>query len=175
MHIHFSSSYFSRKYNPPPLEDKVTKLKVTMVAWDRHDSTVITAANNLTLKVWNSTSGNLVHVLMVMESRPADQQQQTHNTLLSQFVIIVQVNLIHFLKHVALQFGGYFFPHTFIISIILSAIMFGRMSFFFVTRINIIINDNKIFAQKLESTYCLVLFSPLCQFCQCLNSVVFVV
>uniref|UniRef100_A0A674ML36 Pleckstrin homology domain interacting protein n=1 Tax=Takifugu rubripes TaxID=31033 RepID=A0A674ML36_TAKRU len=53
------------KYNPPPLEDKVTKLKVTMVAWDRQDSTVITAANNLTLKVWNSTTGNLIHVLMV--------------------------------------------------------------------------------------------------------------
>ncbi|XP_072296250.1 PH-interacting protein [Eucyclogobius newberryi] len=67
------------KYNPPPLEDKVTKLKVTMVAWDRHDSTVITAANNLTLKVWNSTNGNLVHVLMghedevfVLESHPFD-------------------------------------------------------------------------------------------------------
>lgn len=63
-HDVFDSS--SRKYNPPPLEDKVTKLKVTMVAWDRHDSTVITAANNLTLKVWNSTTGNLVHVLMVI-------------------------------------------------------------------------------------------------------------
>ncbi|XP_061669062.1 PH-interacting protein isoform X2 [Syngnathoides biaculeatus] len=67
------------KYNPPPLEDKVTKLKVTMVAWDRHDSTVITAANNLTLKVWNSISGNLVHVLMghedevfVLEPHPFD-------------------------------------------------------------------------------------------------------
>uniref|UniRef100_H3CWD4 PH-interacting protein n=1 Tax=Tetraodon nigroviridis TaxID=99883 RepID=H3CWD4_TETNG len=67
------------KYNPPPLEDKVTKLKVTMVAWDRHDSTVITAANNLTLKVWNSTTGNLIHVLMghedevfVLESHPFD-------------------------------------------------------------------------------------------------------
>ncbi|KAK7907157.1 hypothetical protein WMY93_015769 [Mugilogobius chulae] len=67
------------KYNPPPLEDKVTKLKVTMVAWDRHDSTVITAANNLTLKVWNSTNGNLVHVLMghedevfVLEPHPFD-------------------------------------------------------------------------------------------------------
>lgn len=36
-----------------------------MVAWDRHDGTVITAANNLTLKVWNSITGNLVHVLMV--------------------------------------------------------------------------------------------------------------
>uniref|UniRef100_A0A8C4NV02 Pleckstrin homology domain interacting protein n=1 Tax=Dicentrarchus labrax TaxID=13489 RepID=A0A8C4NV02_DICLA len=67
------------KYNPPPLEDKVTKLKVTMVAWDRHDSTVITAANNLTLKVWNSSTGNLVHVLMghedevfVLEPHPFD-------------------------------------------------------------------------------------------------------
>uniref|UniRef100_A0A7N6BY17 Bromo domain-containing protein n=1 Tax=Anabas testudineus TaxID=64144 RepID=A0A7N6BY17_ANATE len=67
------------KYNPPPLEDKVTKMKVTMVAWDRHDSTVITAANNLTLKVWNSTTGNLVHVLMghedevfVLEPHPFD-------------------------------------------------------------------------------------------------------
>ncbi|XP_077950205.1 LOW QUALITY PROTEIN: PH-interacting protein, partial [Gasterosteus aculeatus] len=67
------------KYNPPPLEDKVTKLKVTMVAWDRHDGTVITAANNLTLKVWNSTTGGLVHVLMghedevfVLEPHPFD-------------------------------------------------------------------------------------------------------
>ncbi|XP_028970269.2 PH-interacting protein isoform X4 [Esox lucius] len=67
------------KYNPPPLEDKVTKLKVTMVAWDRHDNTVITAANNLTLKVWNSTTGNLIHVLMghedevfVLEPHPFD-------------------------------------------------------------------------------------------------------
>lgn len=60
-----SNIFLFRKYNPPPLEDKVTKLKVTMVAWDRHDGTVITAANNLTLKVWNSTTGNLVHVLMV--------------------------------------------------------------------------------------------------------------
>uniref|UniRef100_A0A7N5ZZI7 PH-interacting protein n=1 Tax=Anabas testudineus TaxID=64144 RepID=A0A7N5ZZI7_ANATE len=58
---------------------KVTKMKVTMVAWDRHDSTVITAANNLTLKVWNSTTGNLVHVLMghedevfVLEPHPFD-------------------------------------------------------------------------------------------------------
>ncbi|KAG7460831.1 hypothetical protein MATL_G00203080 [Megalops atlanticus] len=67
------------RYNPPPLEDKVTKLKVTMVAWDRHDNTVITAANNLTLKVWNSYTGNLIHVLMghedevfVLEPHPFD-------------------------------------------------------------------------------------------------------
>ncbi|XP_029107310.1 PH-interacting protein isoform X1 [Scleropages formosus] len=65
--------------NPPALEDKVTKLKVTMVAWDRHDNTVITAANNLTLKVWNSYTGTLIHVLMghedevfVLEPHPFD-------------------------------------------------------------------------------------------------------
>uniref|UniRef100_A0A3B3QS68 PH-interacting protein n=1 Tax=Paramormyrops kingsleyae TaxID=1676925 RepID=A0A3B3QS68_9TELE len=65
--------------NPPPLEDKVTKLKVTMVAWDRHDNTVITAANNLTLKVWNSYTGNLIHILtghedevFVLEPHPFD-------------------------------------------------------------------------------------------------------
>lgn len=65
--VFYLFSFATRKYNPPPLEDKVTKLKVTMVAWDRHDSTVITAANNLTLKVWNSTTGNLIHVLMVLD------------------------------------------------------------------------------------------------------------
>uniref|UniRef100_A0A8C5BSI3 Pleckstrin homology domain interacting protein n=1 Tax=Gadus morhua TaxID=8049 RepID=A0A8C5BSI3_GADMO len=75
----WKSILLDMKYNPPPLEDKVTKLKVTMVAWDRHDGTVITAANNLTIKVWNSTTGNLVHVLMghedevfVLEPHPFD-------------------------------------------------------------------------------------------------------
>ncbi|XP_041108367.1 PH-interacting protein isoform X1 [Polyodon spathula] len=65
--------------NPPGLEDKVTKVKVTMVAWDRHDNTVITAVNNLTLKVWNSYTGQLIHVLMghedevfVLEPHPFD-------------------------------------------------------------------------------------------------------
>lgn len=63
--VSFKKLFFFSKYNPPPLEDKVTKLKVTMVAWDCNDNTVITAANNLTLKVWNSYTGNLIHVLMV--------------------------------------------------------------------------------------------------------------
>ncbi|OCT78331.1 PH-interacting protein isoform X2 [Xenopus laevis] len=60
-------------------EDKITKLKVTMVAWDRHDNFVITAVNNMTLKVWNSCTGQLVHILMghedevfVLESHPFD-------------------------------------------------------------------------------------------------------
>uniref|UniRef100_A0A452UNV9 PH-interacting protein n=1 Tax=Ursus maritimus TaxID=29073 RepID=A0A452UNV9_URSMA len=60
-------------------EDKITKMKVTMVAWDRHDNTVITAVNNMTLKVWNSYTGQLIHVLMghedevfVLEPHPFD-------------------------------------------------------------------------------------------------------
>ncbi|XP_071998180.1 PH-interacting protein isoform X1 [Engystomops pustulosus] len=61
------------------IEDKITKLKVTMVAWDRHDTCVITAVNNMTLKVWNSYTGQLIHILMghedevfVLESHPFD-------------------------------------------------------------------------------------------------------
>ncbi|KAL7987940.1 hypothetical protein Chor_006859 [Crotalus horridus] len=61
------------------VEDKITKLKVTMVAWDRHDNSVITAVNNMTLKVWNSFTGQLTHVLLghedevfVLESHPFD-------------------------------------------------------------------------------------------------------
>ncbi|XP_068918656.1 bromodomain and WD repeat-containing protein 3 isoform X5 [Petaurus breviceps papuanus] len=62
-------------------EDKVTKLKVTMVAWDRYDTTVITAANNFLLKVWNSSTGQLLHNLIghddevfVLEAHPFDQR-----------------------------------------------------------------------------------------------------
>lgn len=36
-----------------------------MVAWDRADSTVITAVSNYLLKVWRSTTGQLLHVLSV--------------------------------------------------------------------------------------------------------------
>uniref|UniRef100_A0A8C9MTV8 Pleckstrin homology domain interacting protein n=1 Tax=Serinus canaria TaxID=9135 RepID=A0A8C9MTV8_SERCA len=61
------------------IEDKITKLKVTMVAWDRHDNSVITAVNNMTLKVWNSFTGQLIHILMghedevfVLEPHPFD-------------------------------------------------------------------------------------------------------
>ncbi|XP_048653245.1 bromodomain and WD repeat-containing protein 3 [Marmota marmota marmota] len=65
--------------NLPSGEDKVTKLKVTMVAWDRYDTTVITAVNNFLLKVWNSTTGQLLHTLsghddevFVLEAHPFD-------------------------------------------------------------------------------------------------------
>uniref|UniRef100_A0A670Y4M1 Bromodomain and WD repeat domain containing 3 n=1 Tax=Pseudonaja textilis TaxID=8673 RepID=A0A670Y4M1_PSETE len=62
-------------------EDKVSKLKVTMVAWDRYDATVITAVNNYLLKVWNSSTGQLLHSLsghddevFVLEAHPFDQR-----------------------------------------------------------------------------------------------------
>uniref|UniRef100_A0AAQ4QE48 Bromodomain and WD repeat domain containing 1 n=1 Tax=Gasterosteus aculeatus aculeatus TaxID=481459 RepID=A0AAQ4QE48_GASAC len=55
------------------------KPKVTMVAWDRHDHTVITAVNNHLLKVWNSYTGQLLHILkgheaevFVLEPHPFD-------------------------------------------------------------------------------------------------------
>ncbi|KAG8212773.1 hypothetical protein J437_LFUL019732 [Ladona fulva] len=60
-------------------EDGKLKLKVTMVGWDLSDEWVITAVNDHSLKVWNSTSGNLVHILkahqdevFVLEAHPID-------------------------------------------------------------------------------------------------------
>ncbi|XP_030632617.1 bromodomain and WD repeat-containing protein 3 [Chanos chanos] len=60
-------------------EDSFFKPKVTMVSWDRHDNTVITAVNNHLLKVWNSYTGQLLHILkgheaevFVLEPHPFD-------------------------------------------------------------------------------------------------------
>ncbi|XP_018604343.2 bromodomain and WD repeat-containing protein 3 isoform X2 [Scleropages formosus] len=60
-------------------EESFFKLKVTMVSWDRHDNTVITAVNNHLLKVWNSYTGQLLHILkgheaevFVLEPHPSD-------------------------------------------------------------------------------------------------------
>ncbi|XP_062241263.1 bromodomain and WD repeat-containing protein 3 isoform X1 [Platichthys flesus] len=60
-------------------EESYFKPKVTMVAWDRHDNTVITAVNNHLLKVWNSYTGHLLHILkgheaevFVLEPHPFD-------------------------------------------------------------------------------------------------------
>uniref|UniRef100_A0A3B3BFL7 Bromodomain and WD repeat domain containing 3 n=1 Tax=Oryzias melastigma TaxID=30732 RepID=A0A3B3BFL7_ORYME len=59
--------------------DDKAKLVVTMVAWDRTDTTVITAVSNYLLKVWSSASGQLLHVLsghddevFVLEAHPFD-------------------------------------------------------------------------------------------------------
>ncbi|XP_077360353.1 bromodomain and WD repeat-containing protein 3 isoform X2 [Festucalex cinctus] len=61
--------------------DDKTKLVVTMVAWDRADRTVITAVSNYQLKVWNATTGELLHVLsghddevFVLEAHPFDSR-----------------------------------------------------------------------------------------------------
>lgn len=55
---------FSSRNNVASSDDK-TKLVVTMLAWDRADTTVITAVSNYLLKVWSSTTGQLLHVLSV--------------------------------------------------------------------------------------------------------------
>jgi len=46
-------------------ETYVTKYRVTMVSWSTDDEFVVTAVNDFSLKVWNSNSGQLVHVLQV--------------------------------------------------------------------------------------------------------------
>ncbi|XP_017351454.2 bromodomain and WD repeat-containing protein 3 isoform X2 [Ictalurus punctatus] len=63
----------------PAEEESFFKPKVTMVSWDRHDNTVLTAVNNHLLKVWNSYTGQLLHVLkgheaevFVLEPHPYD-------------------------------------------------------------------------------------------------------
>ncbi|XP_064158821.1 bromodomain and WD repeat-containing protein 3 isoform X1 [Anguilla rostrata] len=60
-------------------EESFFKSKVTMVSWDRHDNMVITAVNNHLLKVWNSHTGQLLHILkghdaevFVLEPHPFD-------------------------------------------------------------------------------------------------------
>ncbi|KAL2096562.1 hypothetical protein ACEWY4_008710 [Coilia grayii] len=59
--------------------DPFFKAKVTMVSWDRHDNMVITAVNNYLIKVWNSYTGDLLHILkgheaevFVLEPHPFD-------------------------------------------------------------------------------------------------------
>lgn len=57
------------RVQPTSEEESYFKPKVTMVAWDRHDNTVITAVNNHLLKVWNSYTGQLLHILKVSLGR----------------------------------------------------------------------------------------------------------
>uniref|UniRef100_A0A669DRE7 Bromodomain and WD repeat domain containing 3 n=1 Tax=Oreochromis niloticus TaxID=8128 RepID=A0A669DRE7_ORENI len=61
--------------------DDKAKLVVTMVAWDRTDSTVITAVSNYLLKVWSTSTGQLLHILsghddevFVLEAHPFDSR-----------------------------------------------------------------------------------------------------
>lgn len=60
-------------------DDKI-KLVVTMVAWDRADSTVITAVSNYLLKMWSTSTGQLLHVLSVSdEAEISSVHQQRKN------------------------------------------------------------------------------------------------
>ena len=45
--------------------NKFNKLMVTMVSWNEDDRFVITAVTDCTLKVWDSHTGQLRHVLTV--------------------------------------------------------------------------------------------------------------
>ncbi|XP_078699475.1 bromodomain and WD repeat-containing protein 3-like isoform X1 [Branchiostoma floridae x Branchiostoma belcheri] len=67
------------KSNQLDTANKYFKWKVTMVGWDLHDKYVITAVNDKSLKVWDSHSGKLVHILeghtdevFVLEAHPTD-------------------------------------------------------------------------------------------------------
>ncbi|KAK7871917.1 hypothetical protein R5R35_009722 [Gryllus longicercus] len=60
-------------------EDPKFKWKVSMVCWDQSDSWIITAVNDHSLKVWNSSTGELLQVLrghkdevFVVEAHPFD-------------------------------------------------------------------------------------------------------
>lgn len=67
-YVHFliSCIFSCLSAEPTSEEPSYFKPKVTMVAWDRHDNTVITAVNNHLLKVWNSYTGQLLHILKVI-------------------------------------------------------------------------------------------------------------
>ncbi|XP_023242428.1 PH-interacting protein-like isoform X2 [Centruroides sculpturatus] len=61
------------------IDDNKQKLRVTMVGWNTDDSVVITAVNDSSLKVWDSYTGKLKHVLIahedevfVLEPHPTD-------------------------------------------------------------------------------------------------------
>ncbi|KAJ1112957.1 hypothetical protein NDU88_001217 [Pleurodeles waltl] len=62
-------------------DDKFMKPKVTMIAWDRYDTHVVTAVNNHLLKVWNSHNGDLLYNMtghedevFVLEPHPFDSR-----------------------------------------------------------------------------------------------------
>lgn len=88
MYVYFPMScFFSLSAEQTNEEESYFKPKVTMVAWDRHDNTVITAVNNHLLKVWNSYTGQLLHILKVI----------VHNVVF--LLIIVDITSISFNSH----------------------------------------------------------------------------
>ncbi|XP_066145385.1 PH-interacting protein isoform X1 [Euwallacea fornicatus] len=62
------------------VESDSKKIRVTMVAWDRSDATVVTAVSDRSLKIWNAGTGQLVRILSghndevyVLEPHPHDE------------------------------------------------------------------------------------------------------
>ncbi|XP_043913211.1 bromodomain and WD repeat-containing protein 3 [Protopterus annectens] len=79
-----------RRNNNSSVEDKVAKLKVSMVTWDRWDNTIITAVNNFLLKVWSSYTGSLLHVLSGdIENKGGLAKNATYNTLLAETTLVL--------------------------------------------------------------------------------------
>jgi bromodomain and WD repeat domain containing protein 1/3 len=52
-----------KRLDEPTEEEAKLKLKVTMVAWTMNDQNVITAVSDFSLRVWDSSTGKLLHCL----------------------------------------------------------------------------------------------------------------
>ncbi|KAH8021542.1 hypothetical protein HPB51_015938 [Rhipicephalus microplus] len=77
----YSSSTKSFKSEEHVEEDPKQRLKVTMVGWNQDDHLVVTAVNDHSIKVWDSHTGKLKHILLghedeafVLESHPEDSR-----------------------------------------------------------------------------------------------------
>ncbi|KAL3881699.1 hypothetical protein ACJMK2_028102 [Sinanodonta woodiana] len=78
--LNMSTKLQDTKTNEPE-ENKSTKLKVTMVGWNMDDKLVVTAVNDLSLRVWDASNGKLLHILkahedevFVLEPSPVDRR-----------------------------------------------------------------------------------------------------
>lgn len=100
-------------------EDNKVKPKVSMVCWDRSDKYVITAVHDATLKVWDSFSGKLVHVLkahkdevFVLEAHPFNADillSAGHDGLICVWDINRGVPLMQYQNIIEMQgYGGVF-------------------------------------------------------------------
>ena len=49
------------------LAARVGKLKVTMISWSCNDRFIITAANDTAVRIWDSNSLSLIHMLKVCD------------------------------------------------------------------------------------------------------------
>ena len=59
-------------------EEKAVKLYVTMVGWSTDDLYVVTAVSDHTIKVWNSYTGKLHHVLKVNKTWDGKNHRQKY-------------------------------------------------------------------------------------------------